>query len=204
MHRSGTGKRRSISFLLPACLILLLIAQAGAQTAPSSATPEQVPLVFSGGHETDPRDRGRPVILIAAALGVSSDVFREAFSHVHPAPAGTEPEPDQVRLNKAALLGALGPYGITDDLLNTVSNYYRYNRSRGEMWPTREAAGYATVANGAVTGVTLTQGGAGYSSPPMVKIPGFEPVTVVSQLSFGKSLEENGSVSGLTLAPAAN
>ena len=35
----------------------------------------------------------RPVVLIAAALGVSSDVFREAFSHVRPAPAGTRPDP---------------------------------------------------------------------------------------------------------------
>ena len=201
--------RRFNPRLLSACL-LLLAAGAQAQTPPPEAPPAanpaqvQVPLVFSGGHETDPRDRGRPVILIAAALGVSDQVFRDAFSRVHPAPAGTEPDPDQVRLNKAALLGALGPYGITDDLLNTVSNYYRYNRSRGEMWPTRPAAGYATVTGGAVTGVVLTQAGAGYSSPPTVKISGFDQVPVTVQLTFGKSLEENGSVHALTLAPPVN
>ena len=51
----------------------------------------RAPVVFSGGHETDPRDRGRPVILIAAALGVPADVFRAAFTHVHPPPQGRAP-----------------------------------------------------------------------------------------------------------------
>ena len=33
-----------------------------------SSSTTQVPLVFSGGHETDPRDHGRPVVLVAGAL----------------------------------------------------------------------------------------------------------------------------------------
>ncbi|NBQ65466.1 MAG: hypothetical protein EBT95_08050 [Verrucomicrobia bacterium] len=36
----------------------------------------RVPVVFSGGHETDPRDHGRPVVLIAGALGVSRSSSR--------------------------------------------------------------------------------------------------------------------------------
>src|SRR5581483_6178092 len=40
------------------------------------------PVVFSAGHETDPRDGGRPVALIAAALGVKPEVFRAAFRGV--------------------------------------------------------------------------------------------------------------------------
>ena len=53
--------------------------------------PGQVPdskrieLNFTGGYDTDPRDHGRPVVLVAAGLGVAPEVFREAFSHVHPA-----------------------------------------------------------------------------------------------------------------------
>jgi len=161
-------------------------------------------VVFSGGHETDPQDRGRPDILIAAALGVPTEVFRDAFKQVHPAPAGTEPDPDQVRKNKAALMGALGPYGVTDDRLNTVSNYYRYSRSKGEMWRTQEATAYAIISSGAVTSIVILNGGSGYSSPPAVSVPGYKLSGASAELTFSKSFEENGSVNGITFTPAAN
>src|SRR5437016_5075268 len=81
----------------------------------------RVPVVFNGGHDTDPRDHGRPVVLIAAALGVKPEVFREAFSHVHPAgPGSGGPTDAEARKNKAALMSALGKYGITNDRLDTV------------------------------------------------------------------------------------
>src|SRR5437868_3934220 len=76
-----------------------------------AAAPQKIQLAISGGHETDPRDHSRPVTLIANALGVTPEVFREAFTHVTPAPAGTEPAPDQIRRNKTALLSALSKYG---------------------------------------------------------------------------------------------
>jgi hypothetical protein len=158
----------------------------------------RVPVKFSGGHETDPRDRGRPVVLIAAALGVSSDVFREAFSRVRPAPAGTQPSPDQARENKDALMQALGPHGVTNDRLDEVSNYYRYVRSRGEMWPTKRAVAYAEVTDGKIVRFVVTKGGTGYSSPPTVNVPGFDVATKVD-LSFGKKLEANGSVAAIRL-----
>lgn len=159
-----------------------------------------VPVVFSGGHETDPRDRGRPVVLIAAALGVPSDVFRKAFSHVRPAPAGTEPAPRQVRKNKAALLEALASYGVTNERLDTVSDYYRYVRSRGELWPTKSAAAYAVVEQGKIVRFVVTSGGSGYSSPPTVTVPGVQEVATKVRLSFGKQFEANGSVATITVS----
>jgi hypothetical protein len=185
-----------------------IIATAIAVTTFSArAEPAEVPkgvtrvsVVFSGGHETDPRDRGRPVALIAAALGVAPEVFREAFGHVHPAPAGSEPEPAQVRQNKAALMAALGRYGVTNDYLDTVSNYYRYARSRGELWPTKPAVACALVTNGVVTGYEVTSGGSGYSSPPTVSVPGAKDATADVKLSFGKVLESNGAVSAITVS----
>jgi hypothetical protein len=158
----------------------------------------RVPAKFSGGHETDRRDRGRPVVLIAAALGVSSDVFREAFSHVRPAPAGSPPAPDQVRRNKEALLDALGPHGVTNDRLDEVSNYYRYVRSRGEMWPTKPAQAYAEVKDGQILRFVVTKGGSGYSSPPTVTVPGFDVATKV-ELSFSRKFENNGAVAAIRL-----
>ena len=111
-------------------MVLFGVPVSGAQAEPDVA---RVPVVFTGGHETDPRDRGRPVALVAAALGVPADVFREAFTHVRPAPAGTQPDPEAVRRNKDALMAALAPYGVTNDRLDAVSNHYRYVRSRGEL-----------------------------------------------------------------------
>ncbi len=110
-----------------------MVAAAATSAHPKAPVPDvtRVSVEISGGHETDRRDRGRPVILVASALGVPAKVFREAFSHVHPAPAGTRPDPEQVRANKDALLSALSKYDVTNDRLDTVSNYYRYVRRRG-------------------------------------------------------------------------
>ena len=165
----------------------------------TTASVTRIPVIFSGGHETDPQDRGRPVVLIAGALGIAPEVFREAFSRVHPAPAGTAPAPDQVRKNKEALMSALGRYGITNEQLDAVSNNYRYRRERGEMWPTNPATAYALVQNGAVTGFTITSGGAGYSSPPSVSVPGTNGLNASVELMFSRNFAENGSVKAITV-----
>jgi hypothetical protein len=162
---------------------------------PATALAEtRVEVTFSGGHETDPRDMGRPVALVAGALGVPPEVFREAFSHVRPAPAGQEPDPWQVQLNKQALMSALSPYGVTNDRLDTVSNYYRYVRSRGEMWPTTPAKAYAMVRGGVVIGVTVTDGGSGYSSPPEVTTAGMQGIKLTAKLGFDGDFKKNGRV----------
>ncbi len=187
--------RRALPLMAALCLMAAPVWQSQAW---ADAAVTHVPVVFSGGHDTDPQDRGRPVILVANALGVPPEVFREAFRHVRPAPAGTRPDPQQVRDNKAALMAALAPYGVTNDNLDRVSNYYRYVRSRGEMWPTTPATAYALVKNGVVTGYVVTGGGSGYSSPPTVTVLGVSGASAKVSLSFGKVLETNGAVSALT------
>jgi len=171
-----------------------------AATAPGAtqASEQHVPLTFVGGHNTDRRDGGRPVVLIAAALGVPAETFRRAFSGVTPARGGP-PEPEQVRRNKDALLEVLGPSGITNDRLDTVSDYYRYNRLRGEMWRSTPAQAYAIVANGKIVGFKITNPGSGYSSPPSVLVPGFDGTTVTAKLNFTKRFETNGAIATLTV-----
>jgi hypothetical protein len=170
--------------------------------SPAGALPDvrQVPVVITGGYETDPRDRGRPVILVASALGVTADVFRAAFSKVHPAGPGRHPTDEEARANKQVLMAALGPYGVTDDRLNEVSNYYRYRRESGELWRHTPAAGYATVDHGKMTGITITDAGSGYSSPPVVSIPGMEQVPLAAELHFDTDFQKNGSIGKITVA----
>jgi hypothetical protein len=158
----------------------------------------QVPVTFTGGYETDPRDGGRPIVLIAAALGVPSDVFRTAFSGVKPA-RGAEPEEGQVRKNKAALMKVLGPYGVDDDHLNTVSNYYRYASFKGEMWRNRPAVATAHVVNGVVKDFTIIDPGAGYSSTPQVSVAGVDNVNAEVTLSYGTDFKTNGSIKVIRL-----
>ncbi len=186
-----------IALNIAAAVSVLVASIAQAQT--NGPTITRVPVVFSGGHETDSRDGGRPVVLIAAALGVTPEVFREAFRHVRPASAGTEPDPRQVRDNKAALLSALGKYGVTNEKLDAASNYYRYVRSRGELWTTKPAVANALVQNGVVTGYQLISGGSGYTSLPTVTVPNVMGGPAEVKLGFGKRLETNGSVSALTI-----
>jgi hypothetical protein len=137
--------------------------------------------------------------LIAAALGVPPEVFREAFSHVTPSRGGAEPQPEQVRRNKEALMRALGPRGVTNERLDEVSNYYRYSPERGDLvWRSSPAAAYVTVRDRKVTGVTITRPGAGYSSAPIASVPGMDGLKLSVKLTFGTELEKNGSVSEIT------
>lgn len=187
--------------LLLLAVFFSLPCLAWAEPAADSDTPvTKVPVLFTGGHETDPRDKGRPVVLIAAALNVPPEVFRQAFSNVKPAPAGQQPEPGQVNKNKEVLLHSLAPYGITNDRLDTVSNYYRYNRSRGEMWRAVPATAYATVSKGVVTGFTITNPGSGYSTPPTISLKGMADPQVTASLSFGTEFSKNGSIKEIAMA----
>jgi hypothetical protein len=189
---------------LPVAVSLMALGTAvwGVQKARAAGPPatrpadavQRIPLTISGGFDTDPRDHGRPVILIAAALKVPEQVFRNAFKNVHPAPAGQEPDPRQVRRNKEVLLRALAPYGVTNDRLDEVSNYYRYQPGRGELWRHKQASGYAAVRDGVVTGVDVTDPGSGYSSPPMVLIPSMPAVKLKATIAFGTDFAKNGSI----------
>jgi len=171
--------------------------------APLPAGVTKVSVVFSEGHDTDPRDHGRPVVLVAGALGVTPEVFRDAFSRVHPAgPDSGGPTREEARANKAALMSVLGKYGISNDRLDTVSNQYRYVRSHGQMWPTKPAVANALVKEGVVTGFEVVSGGEGYSSPPTVSVPNVKAFEAKVELSFNKDFSKNGAVSAITLQTA--
>lgn len=150
------------------------------------------PLTIAGGHDTDPRDHGRPVILIANALGVPEQTFRDAFSHVTPDPA-------QVQRNKSILMTALAPLGVTNDLLDRVSDYYRYPPGRDRLWTNSPASAYAVMKDGAVTSIVITDPGAGYTSPPQISIAGHPEIALKAQLVFGRNLKTNGSISAITV-----
>ncbi len=164
----------------------------------------QIPVADSGirlmgGFQTDAQDHGRPVVLIAAGLGVPTTVFREAFSHVIPAPAGREPEAAQVRKNKAALLSRLSAYGVTNEAIDRVSNYYRYNESRGEWWPYCLGKIEPVRTGGEITGFKIVRPGFGYSSEPMISVAGYPNMRLKVDLAYGKDLTKNGSIANIRI-----
>ncbi|MFT3882790.1 MAG: hypothetical protein QM703_24445 [Gemmatales bacterium] len=173
-------------------------------TTTNLSAETKVPLAFTQGHDTDRKDGGRPVVLIAAALGVKPEVFREAFSGVTPAKDG-RPSQEDARRNKEALMKVLKPYGITNERLDEVSNYYRYQPQRGELWKNTAAKGFAVVEEGKITRIVITEPGAGYSSPPKVTVEGFEKVQLKATVHFEKDLKKNGSISAVEVVaqPAA-
>lgn len=159
-----------------------------------------ITLQVGGGHEYDRRkDFGRPVVLIAAALGVKPDVFREAFRGVTPS-RGRPPSREEAQRNKAALLKLLAPHGVTNERLDEVSNYYRFRPQDGELWKHEEAAAQATIVDGRVTKVTVTKAGAGYTTPPTVVIPGHEQTKLVVTLHFDRDLKKYGSIASIEIA----
>jgi len=184
-----------MKYLLAAFLVTMpCLAQAQTSPTPTADGETKVDLTFSGGHDTVGEDRGRPVVLIAAALKVPDKVFRDAFKGVHPAHQDGGPTDAEARANKQTLMDALSPYGVTDDRLNEVSNYYRYRRSAGEMWKNTPAKAYATVKDGVVTSVTITDGGSGYSSAPTISVAGMTVSNLTAKLAFGTDFATNGSI----------
>jgi len=177
------------------CVLLATMAAAMVQGAET-----KVPVTFSGGHETDSRDHGRPVALIAAALDVKPEVFRKAFSGVTPA-RGRRPTGEEQRRNKEAMMKVLGPYKVSNERLDEVSDYYRYRPENGELWPTTPAEAFALVEDGKVTKVVVTKAGSGYSSPPKATVKGFEKVRLETKLKFDTNLKKNGCVASVELAP---
>lgn len=174
-------------------LTIVLIA---CSASVSNGAEKTVPLTITGGHETEPEDRGRPVALVAGGLGVKPEVFREAFRGVTPSRNGP-PTEAEARRNKEALMKVLKPYGITNERLDEVSNRYRYRREKGELWPTSSARGHAVVVDGTVTKIVITDGGFGYNSAPTVKVQGMENVRLKAMLHFDKDLKKNGSITSV-------
>lgn len=170
-------------------------------SAMTLAAETKVPVSFSGGYEIGKDDFGRPVVLIAVALGVKPVVFREAFSGVTPA-RGRGPTGGEARKNKTALMKVLAPHGVTNERLDEVSDYYRYRPQRGELWPTIEAKAHAIVENGKIKRIVVTDPGSGYCSPPDVTVEGFENVKFTVTLKFSKDLKKNGAIAAVKLAPA--
>lgn len=183
------------------CLGSLTLA-VGMATGNGRAAEKELPLMFSGGHEIGKNDFGRPVSLIAAALGVKEDEFRKAFSGVTPA-KGRPPTGDEARRNKEALMKVLGPLGVTNDRLDAVSNYYRYQPQKGELWPTSSAKGYAVLEGGKVKKVVVTDAGSGYSSPPRVTIKGADGVSLKATLHFSKEFQRNGAIGSVDVVETA-
>lgn len=162
--------------------------------------PSTYSVVISGGLTTDPQDKGRPVVLIAAALGVPTEVFREAFSGVTPSGLDSQPSHELAQRNKAALMKVLGPYGITNERLDEVSNFYRYNGNRTATWQKTSAIATAIVTDGVVTGITIKNPGAGYSSTPTVTITGpTGTITAKAMVAFTQDFKTNGSITSITL-----
>lgn len=178
--------------------LLLLVPLFAMSCSRTPTSPQQYPVKFTGGHEIGKNDFGRPVPLIAAALGVEPDVFREAFSGVTPA-HGRGPTGDEARKNKAALMRVLAPHGITNERLDQVSDYYRYRPQNGELWRTTEAEAHAIVENGEVKQIVITNPGSGYSSPPTATIPSLNNQQLEVILGFSKDFKKNGAVSKIEL-----
>src|SRR5262249_29146977 len=127
----------------------------------SQADEKEVPLEFTGGHDIGKGDFGRPPTVIPAPLGGKTDEIRQAFHGVTPAKGGP-PSGEEARKNKEALMKVLGPLGVTNDRLDEVSNHYRYQPQKGELWPTTPAKGHAIVEDGKVKKIIITKPGAGY------------------------------------------
>ena len=180
-------------------MITALAITAVAVVAQSPKASSVNSVTITGGFETDPRDHGRPVVLIASMLGVTPDVFREAFSGVTPTKVGS-PTGDEARTNKKALLKVLAPYGITNEKLDEVSNYYRYKGSLGQTWPQTKAAATAVLVDGKLTGINITNVGAGYTSVPKVVIrSGNVMYTGVATVVYTDDFKSNGSIGSISL-----
>ena len=97
-------------------------------------------------------------------------------------------------------MNALGKFGVTDDRLNAVSNFYRYPPGSRALWKNKPATANALLKNGTIVGYEITSGGYGYTRPPTVSAPGSDGAMAKVEISYGKYLETNGAVSAITIS----
>jgi len=98
-------------------------------------------------------------------------------------------------------MDALGPYGITNERLDEVSNQYRYPPGPGYMWKHVPASATAIVKDGMITGFKIINAGSGYLTKPKVSVTGFEGVKVKALVRFTQEFTTNGSIESLTIEP---
>jgi len=177
---------------------VFVLGLVGAVQVPQLSGTEEMKatLTFSGGHETDSKDRGRPVALIAAALGVKTEIFREAFRGVKPAKDG-KPSKEEAERNKEALMKVLKLHGVTNERLDEVSDYYRYKPGKGSVWKTTPAKAYAVLEDGKVKQIIVTDPGSGYSSAPIATVQGMEKLSLKVTIQFNKEFKKNGSIQSI-------
>jgi hypothetical protein len=186
----------------PALNGVLSIALIATLWSPAARAEEtKAALTFSGGHNTEPKDHGRPVTLVAAGLGVKPEVFREAFSGVTPARDG-KPSGEEAQRNKESLLKVLKPHGVTNERLDEVSDYYRYQPQKGKLWKTTPAKAHAIIEDGKIKKIIVTEPGSGYSTPPDVTIEGFAKTPLKVTLEFSTALKKNGGIKSIEVVPA--
>jgi hypothetical protein len=162
------------------------------------ATETKVPATFSGGHVLGRDDYGRPVVLMAAALGVKPEEFRAAFSGVRPA-HGRAPTREEQERNKEALMKVLGPLGVTNERMDEVADYYRFRPQMGELWPVKPAKADAIIDGGKIKRIIIRDGGSGYCSEPDVKVDGFPRAKFKAALNYSTDLKHNGAVARVEL-----
>jgi hypothetical protein len=192
---NGSLKRRCLAPLVM-CLTLSMTIMAKT----SRAEETKVPVTFSGGHELGKNDYGRPITLMAAALGVKPDEFRKAFSGVKPA-RGRGPTGEEARRNKDALMKVLGPLKVTNERMDEVANYYRFRPQKGELWPTKPAEAYAIVDGGKIKEIVVTEPGSGYNTPPKATVEGFKNARLETKVKYDTNLKQNGGVESIEIVP---
>lgn len=170
----------------------------GGTVAATGRSEQAAQVTFTGGYETDERDHGRPVVLIAAGLGVTPEVFREAFSGVTPSRNGP-PSGAEARANKKALMDALGKHGVTNERLDEVSDHYRYRREAGEMWRHTPAMATAVIEGGKVTSFNITHAGSGYTTAPAIQVSGHAGLDAKATIEFSSDFAKNGRVASITI-----
>jgi hypothetical protein len=196
--------RDSVMKLAPLFVAVLLVTSTTSCSKSGTGPPtingptEHGSVRFVNGFETDPRDHGRPVQLIGAALGVSPDIFRAAFSRVIPAGPGP-PTPFRTRANKKVLMDALAKHGVTNERLDEASDYYRYRPQSGELWTHTPATATAILQHGNITGFKITNTGSGYNTAPAIQVNGFDDLKIKATIEFGTDLKTNGKITALTI-----
>ena len=92
------------------------------------------------------------------------------------------------------------PHGVTNERLDQVSDYYRYQPQKGELWKITAAKAYALVEDGKIKEIVVTDLGSGYSTPPQAKVRGMEQIPVHVRIQFDKDFKKNGSIKSIEVA----
>ncbi len=89
---------------------------------------------------------------------------------------------------------SLGTQGVSNDRLDEVSDYYRFQPQSGKIWTHKPAKAHALIVDGKIERIVVTDPGHGYCSAPKIVVLAMRKRSLKSSSSSRRISKRMGAI----------